>query len=103
MFLKFRSEKLDNHSIHSDQYLVLNHALLTITIPIVEEHIQTKKCTIVKDSEEEKIFVNEVIKAIKDINMSDLSNVISLENVVCSFTYSLERIQENNSKIVNII
>jgi len=70
----------------------LNHALLTITIPIVEEHIQTKKYIIVKDSEEEKIFVNEVIKAIKDINMSDLSNVVSLENVVCSFTYSLERI-----------
>ena len=103
MFLKFRSEKLDNYSIHSDQYLALNHALLTITIPIVEEHIQTKKYIIVKDSEEEKIFVNEVIKAIKDINMSDLSNVVSLENVVCSFTYSLERIQENNSKIVNII
>jgi len=92
MFLRFGSEELDNHSIHPDWYMALNHTLLTITILIVEEHIQTKKCTIIKDSEEEKIFVNEVIKAIKDINMSNLSNVISLKNVVCSFIYSLERI-----------
>ena len=35
--------------------------------------------------------------------MSDLSNVVSFKNVVCSFTHSLERIQKKNSKIVNII
>jgi len=57
---------------------------------------------IVKNSEEEKIFINKVIKIIKDIDMSDLSNVVSLKNVVCSFTYSLERIWKKNSKIVNI-
>jgi len=72
--------------------LVSDHALLTITILIIKEHIQMKKHMIIKNSKEEKIFVNEVIKAIKDINTSDLFNVISLENIVCSFTCSLERI-----------
>ena len=57
---------------------------------------------IVKESEEEKTFVNEVIKAIKDINTSNLSNVISLKNVIYAFACSMERIWEKNLKIVNI-
>ena len=57
---------------------------------------------IVKESEEEKTFVNEVIKAIKDINTSNLSNVISLKNVIYAFARSMERIWEKNLKIVNI-
>ena len=102
MFLRFRSEELNNYSIHSNWCLVLDHTPLTIIIPIVKKYIQTKKHMIVKDSEEEKIFVNEVIKAIKDINTSDLYNVVSLENIVCSFIHSIERIWEKNSKIINI-
>jgi len=92
MILRFRLEELNNYSIYSDWHLVSDHAPLTITIPIVNEYIQTKKHTIVKNREKEKIFVNEVIKAVKDINMSDLSNVVSCENVVYSFAHSLERI-----------
>ena len=57
---------------------------------------------IVKESEEEKTFVNEVIKAIKYINTSNLSNVISLKNVIYAFARSMERIWEKNLKIVNI-
>ena len=102
MFLRFRSDKLDNHSIHPDWCFALDYTLLTITIPIIEEHIQTKKCMIVKNSKEEKIFINKVIKAIKDINTSDLSNIVSLKNIVCSFTCFLERIWEKNTKIINI-
>jgi len=64
----------------------LDHAPLTITIPIIKENVLTKKHMIVKDSKKEKTFVNEIIKVIKDIDMSNLSNVISLESVVCSFT-----------------
>jgi len=65
--------------------LALDHTLLTITIFIVKEHIQTKKCTIVKDSEEEKTFINEVIKTIKDINTNNLLDAISLKSAVCFF------------------
>ena len=38
MFLQFSLKKLDNHSVQ----LTSDHALLTITILIIEEHIQTK-------------------------------------------------------------
>jgi len=102
MFLRFGSDELNNHSIHFDWHLASDYALLTITISIIKEHIQTKKCTIVKNSEKEKIFINKVIKAIKDINTSDLSDIVSLKNIVCSFICSLERIWEKNSKIINI-
>jgi len=79
--------------------LVLDYTPLTIIIPIVKKHIQTKKHMIVKDSEEEKIFVNEVIKAIKDINTSNLSNVVSLENIVCSFIHSCHMQVHSSGKL----
>ena len=81
-----------NHFIHSDWHLALDYASLTITIFVIKKHIQTKKYITVKNSEKKKIFVNEVIKAIKDINMNNLSNIVSLKNVVYSFICSLERI-----------
>jgi len=43
MFLCSGSSKLNNHSIHSDWQLTLDHAHLTITIPIIEKYINTTK------------------------------------------------------------
>jgi len=71
-------------------------------IPIVEEYIQTRKQMIVKDSEEESVFVKKLIEAFKDIDMSDLSNIEQLENVILSLVNSIERIWVKNSKSVNI-
>ena len=67
IFLHFGSDELDNHFIHLDWRLTSDYAPLIISIPIIEEHIQTKKQIIIKDSEEERIFVKELIGAIKDI------------------------------------
>jgi len=102
IFLRFGSEEINNHSIHSDWCLTSDHFLLTIILPIVKEHIQTKKHMVVKDSKEEKTFINKVINAIKDIDTSNLSDIISLKNAVYTFACSLDIIWEKNSKIVNI-
>ena len=57
---------------------------------------------IVKGSEEEKSFINNLIKAFKSINMNNLSDVELLKNAINSFANAIERIWEKNIKIINI-
>jgi len=42
MFLRLESLEHDNHTIHPDWRLTLDHVLLTINISIFKEHIQTR-------------------------------------------------------------
>ena len=103
IFLCFGSNKLNNHTIYLEWRLISDHTLLTITIPIVEEHTQTKKYTIVKDSKKEYIFVKELIKAIRNIDTDNISNVDHLNSIVCEFASLMENVWVKNSKVVNII
>jgi len=46
---------------------------------IIEEHIQIKKCTVVKNSKEEKNFLAELIESIKGLNTEHISSKENLE------------------------
>jgi len=89
MFLQNRLTELNNHRIHPDLRLFSDHTPLSITIVIEDENINEVKYSITKNSEEEANFVKEVLFAIKKINISDLSNISKLEEVVNSLTSSI--------------
>ena len=65
IFLRPESSEYDNHIIHLDLRLTLDHASLTDDISTFEEYIQTRRCMLVKNSEEEDKFVNKLIETIK--------------------------------------
>ena len=79
MFLHSGLSELNYHSIHSNWHLISDHVSLTITIPIKEEFVQLSKFSLSKKSEEEEIFVKEVIAIFKSLDTLTLLNQESLE------------------------
>jgi len=102
MFLQSRSTELNNHLIHPDWHLMLDRALLTVTIPIMEENINSTRFSIVKNSKEETSFIKEVSSLIRNLDVSNLSNIDRLENVVNSLALNIDYTWEKNSKLINI-
>jgi len=74
MFLQPNLSKLNNHMIYLKWRLLSDHTPLTVDIAITEEYIQTKKCMIVNNSEEEKNFLAGLIKTIKGLNTGHISS-----------------------------
>ena len=93
--LRYGLEELDNHIIYPDWQLSSDHTLLTITILIVEQHVHNRKCLIVKGSMEEKSFIKDLIKDIKTIDTSNLTDINSLENVIDLFTKAIKKKLKN--------
>ena len=92
MFLCFGSSEIGNHTIHPDWRLTSDHAPLMIVISIVEEHIQTKKHTIVKDSDEEYAFVKKLTELLRNIDTSNITDVDHLNSIITYFVSSVENI-----------
>jgi len=102
IFLQCGSTELNNHSINSDWHLSSDHTLLTMTISIIKENIVLLKFFIAKNSKEEESFINDVLYAIKNINVSDLSNSNKLEVITNTLASKIKNAWRANSKQVNI-
>jgi len=84
MFLCSRSRELNEHIIHPDWRLSSDHVSLTITILIAKEFIHSSKLKILKNSEEEEIFVKEIINIFKALNTLSIMNCELLEYTINS-------------------
>ena len=67
--------------IYPELKLLSDHTPLTIDIMIIEEYIQTKKHTIIKNSEEEKNFLAELIESVKGLNTKYISSKENLKQI----------------------
>ena len=98
MFFQSGSSELNNHLIYPNWWLTSSHTPLTVSIPIAEENINSSKFSIMKNSEEEAIFIKEVSFIIKNLDVSDLSDSDKLENVVNTLASNTESAWRKNSK-----
>jgi len=98
MFLRSGSRELNSYSILLDSRFSSDHASLIVTIGIAEEYINSFKFSIVKNSEEESRFIEEVTHAIKSINADNLVNSFKLEETTTSLTSTVDYVWKVNSK-----
>jgi len=81
---------------------MFNHTSLTITIPIIEEHIVSCKRTITKNSEEEDKFIKEVIASFSKLDMLNILDIPKLEKFVLDFANIVDHTWMKYSKLINI-
>jgi len=82
MFLQCGSYELDHYTIHPGNCLSLDHAPLSIDIPIIDEVIQSSKLTIHPKSDQESAFIEEVILSFKSLDTSIINDSNELESII---------------------
>jgi len=67
-------EEFNNHYISPELQSPFDHASLSVSVTIKEEHIQERKQTIVKNSKEKKNFIEELKNMMSNIDTSNIFN-----------------------------
>jgi len=102
IFLCPNSQEFDNHSIYPNWRLTSNYVPISVDISIVEEHIQTKKQSLIKNSEKKSHFIKEVILFLKSIHTHSILCVDILKMTVQMIANNIENIWQKHFKTVNI-
>ena len=102
MFLQSNHEGFDNYQIILDLQRPSDHAPLTVSIAIKEEHIHIMKQTITKNSKEEKEFIKKLEEKISTTNTSNIPDSNSLESITQKLATATEDLWNKHSKYVNI-
>ena len=98
MFLHSSSCELDSHCIIPENRLSLDHAPLSIEIPIIKEVVQSSKFMILPKSNQEKAFIDEVIANFKSLNTANIDNTGKLNYVVNWLGSIINQAWKNNAK-----
>ena len=102
IFLWYSSPELDHHSILLESHLSPDHAPLIIDITISEEIIQTSKFTLAPKSNQETTFIQDIILNLKWLDMSNINNIIKLEQVVHQLGTIIVQAWTKNTKKLKI-
>ena len=103
IFFYSGSNKLNNYLIHPKWYLTSDHAPLTVTIPFVEENINSSKLSIPKNSKKETTFIKEITIIIKNLNTSYLLDCDKLEDIVNLLKLKIDQAWIKNAKWTRIM
>jgi len=68
----------------------------------MEENINSSKFSITKNSEEKALFIKDVSSIIKNLDISNLSDIDKLEDVINILASNTEHAWGKNLKLVNI-
>ena len=82
VFLHSSSLEFNCHHIHLEQRLLSNHAPITVDILIQDKSIPTKQQSLVKESDEEKQFIDNLIQVIKNMNITFIHDAKLLEEII---------------------
>jgi len=91
-FLYANAEKFNNHTISLDLQSPSDHILLLICTIIKKEFIKEKKKAIVKNSKEEREFVNELRNRISCISILNIINQEMLEELTQDFAFTMKEL-----------
>ena len=79
-----------------------DYAPITVNIPIRDDDIPTKQCSLIKGSDKENRFIKDLIQFIKNLNTLSIQNIELLEEVVQLLAINIEDIWFKHLKTVNI-
>ena len=103
MFLQYGSSELNQHLIRSDSRLSSDHTPLTITIPISDEIISISKLSILQNSKQETVFVEEVILNFKNLDTSNIIDKDNIEYTIKHLEALIEQAWTKNTKKLRIM
>ena len=98
MFLRYGSNEINQHYIYPDWYLLSDHAPLSIFIPIMDEVVNTSKLLIQPNSKQETTFVEEVTLIFKNLDSSNITDKVYLENMVNHLNSLIDQAWNKNAK-----
>ena len=94
MFFHTELKEFNNYLISPDIQSSSDHVPLSIFIIIKEEFIQEKKQSIVRNSNKEKEFVDELRNRIGSIEMTNITNYEMFEYVTQEFATIIEKLEQ---------
>jgi len=102
MFLHSILKELNNYFILPDFWGLSDYASLLVYIIIEEEFIQEKKLAIIKNSEQERKFMNSLKSRVENINTTNIHSYENWKETVEKFTSIVEELWYKYARQVHI-